>query len=277
MKTRRFLLTFILIFITSLTAVGQIKKVAILEAVDKEGYFSYGTRLMIRCELAAAVATISGYRGCSRTDIDQVLSEHNFQRTGLVKEDQIRKLGEMSGAQYVLVPEIAKIGSNGMVITASIIDVETARYECSETIQSEINSAKLFEDCKLLAWNLILLMKHKEDVTPIPGEDQPFIKIAEMPSFLGGDINLFRNWVMSRLRYPQIAQENNISGRVFLRFVIDRDGTLTDIQELQSPHPSLLGEAIRLLKTSPKWRPGKQRDMYVRVVYTIPIDFSIKD
>ena len=57
-------------------------------------------------------------------------------------------------------------------------------------------------------------------------DDQPFVKVEEMPSFQGGDISTFRNWVQSKVRYPQIAQENNISGRVFLMFVVERDGTL---------------------------------------------------
>ena len=108
-------------------------------------------------------------------------------------------------------------------------------------------------------------------------EDQPFVKVEEMPSFQGGDLQKFRNWVQSKVRYPQIAQENNISGRVFLMFVVERDGTLTNIQVLQTPDSSLSDEAIRVLKTSPKWKPGKQRNQTVRVKYTLPIDFRIQN
>ena len=108
-------------------------------------------------------------------------------------------------------------------------------------------------------------------------EDQPFVKVEEMPSFQGGDLQTFRNWVQSKVRYPQIAQENNISGRVFLMFVVERDGTLTNIQVLQSPDSSLSDEAVRVLKTSPKWKPGKQRNQTVRVKYTLPIDFRIQN
>ena len=108
-------------------------------------------------------------------------------------------------------------------------------------------------------------------------EDQPFVKVEEMPSFQGGDLQTFRNWVQSKVRYPQIAQENNISGRVFLMFVVERDGTLTNIQVLQTPDSSLSDEAIRVLKPSPKWKPGKQRNQAVRVKYTLPIDFRIQN
>ena len=106
-------------------------------------------------------------------------------------------------------------------------------------------------------------------------DDQPFVRVEEMPSFQGGDLMTFRNWVQSKVRYPQIAQENNISGRVFLMFVVERDGSLTNIQVLQSPDPSLADEAVRVLKTSPKWKPGKQRNQTVRVKYTLPIEFRI--
>ena len=106
-------------------------------------------------------------------------------------------------------------------------------------------------------------------------DDQPFIKVEEMPTFQGGDLNTFRAWVQKRVNYPQIALENNISGRVLLMFVVERDCTLTNIQILQSPDSSRSDEAIRVLKTSPKWKPGKQRNKTVRVKYTLPVDFRI--
>ena len=108
-------------------------------------------------------------------------------------------------------------------------------------------------------------------------DDRPFVKVEQMPSFQGGDLMTFRNWVFSKLRYPQIAQENGITGRVLLSFVIEKDGSLTNIQVLQTPDQSLSDEAIRVFKTAPKWKPGKQGDKVVRVKYTVPIDFRIQN
>ena len=108
-------------------------------------------------------------------------------------------------------------------------------------------------------------------------DDPPFVKVEQMPSFQGGDFFTFRNWVMSQLRYPPIAWNNGISGRVLLTFVIEKDGSLTNIQVLQAPDSSLSEEAIRVLKTSPKWTPGKQRNQTVRVKYTLPVDFRIQN
>ena len=108
-------------------------------------------------------------------------------------------------------------------------------------------------------------------------EDQPFIKVEKMPTFRGGDLNQFRNWVQGRLRYPQIAQENGISGRVTLSFVVERDGTVTNIQVLQSPDRSLAEEATRVVGNSPKWEPGMQSNKPVRVKYTLPVVFTIQN
>lgn len=107
-------------------------------------------------------------------------------------------------------------------------------------------------------------------------EEIPVFVAEEMPTFQGGDLNTFRNWVQSRLEYPRMAQENNIQGKVILQFVIERDGTLTNIQEIASPDRSLTEEAIRVLRQSPKWSPGKQRNRPVRVAYILPIDFVLQ-
>ena len=107
-------------------------------------------------------------------------------------------------------------------------------------------------------------------------EEQPFLKAEFMPQFQGGDLNDFRAWVQKKLIYPAIAQENGVQGKVILTFVIEKDGTLTNIEILATPDPSLADEAIRVLKTSPKWTPGKQRNKPARVKYTLPIDYKIQ-
>ena len=140
-----------------------------------------------------------------------------------------------------------------------------------EKITTDVNFDEFSED---MAIDVIPVKPVVEEVID---DDQPFMKVEKMPSFRGGDLMTFRNWVMERIRYPQIAQENGIQGRVLLSFVVERDGTLTNIQVLQTPDSSLSDEAIRVLKTSPKWTPGKQRNQAVRVKYTLPIDFRIQN
>ena len=107
--------------------------------------------------------------------------------------------------------------------------------------------------------------------------DEPFIIAEEMPKFMGGDLDKFRRWVQERLRYPTIAAENGIQGTVVLSFVVERDGSLTSVSVLQAPDRSLSDEATRILQTSPKWTPGKQRSTPVRIKYTLPVQFKLAD
>lgn len=109
----------------------------------------------------------------------------------------------------------------------------------------------------------------------LEGDDIPFFHVEQMPKFQGGDVNKFRSWVFSKVRYPELAQQNNIQGRVMLSFVIERDGTLTNIEIITSPDRLLSDEAVRVVKSSPKWEPGKQRGTPVRVKYNLPVDFRI--
>ena len=107
-------------------------------------------------------------------------------------------------------------------------------------------------------------------------EDTPFIKVEKMPTFQGGDLNKFRNWVQSKIQYPKEAMDKGIKGRVVCSFVVEKDGSLTEFDVLQSPDKSLADEVVRILKTSPKWEPGEQLGEKVRVKYTVPIVFQIK-
>ena len=138
-----------------------------------------------------------------------------------------------------------------------------------EKIETSVDFAEFAEDVEIIQQVAV----EEETIE----DDQPFVKVEQMPSFMGGDLMTFRNWVMSKVRFPQIALENQISGQVLLSFVVERDGSLTNIQVLRTPDSSLSDEAIRVLKSSPKWTPGKQRNQSVRVKYTLPIDFRIQN
>lgn len=109
----------------------------------------------------------------------------------------------------------------------------------------------------------------------VVSEDVPFYHVEQMPKFQGGEVTKFRSWVFSKVKYPELAQQNNIQGRVMLSFVIERDGSLTNIEIITSPDRLLSDEAVRVVKSSPKWEPGKQRGVPVRVKYNLPVDFRI--
>ena len=136
-------------------------------------------------------------------------------------------------------------------------------------IATDINFAEFDEDTEVLQQ-----VEVKEEIIE---DDQPFLTAETMPSFQGGDLNTFRKWVQDNVRFPQIALENGISGRVVLSFVIEKDGRLTNIQVLMTPDRSLSEEAIRVLSKSPKWSPGKQSNQVVRIKYTLPVDFRMQN
>jgi len=107
-------------------------------------------------------------------------------------------------------------------------------------------------------------------------EAEIFYIVEDMPSFKGEGLNGFRNWVMKNLQYPEIAAENGISGTVYVQFVVEPTGLVNKVTIMRSVDPSLDKEAIRVVKTSPKWTPGKQRGKPVRVAFTFPIKFVLQ-
>lgn len=111
--------------------------------------------------------------------------------------------------------------------------------------------------------------------TPSASEDDtPFLVAEEMPLFQGKDLNTFRTWVQSQIRYPAEALKRGIEGRVVLSFIVERDGSVSTIELLQSPDRILSEEARRVVSSSPKWTPGRQNGHLVRVRYMLPVDFS---
>ena len=104
----------------------------------------------------------------------------------------------------------------------------------------------------------------------------PFQLVEQKPSFNGGDANEFSKWVNSRLVYPEIAKENGVQGRVTLAFTVEADGRVTNVKVLRGVDPALDAEAVRVVKSSPKWKPGRQRDRAVKVTYTFPVIFQLR-
>ncbi len=105
---------------------------------------------------------------------------------------------------------------------------------------------------------------------------QIFTVVEEMPDFPDGGLQGLLKFLAKNIRYPVIAQENGIQGRVVCAFVVNKDGSIVDIEVLRGVDPSLDKEAVRVLGTMPKWKPGKQRGKPVRVKYTVPVMFRLQ-
>ena len=113
---------------------------------------------------------------------------------------------------------------------------------------------------------------------PVEEEEEEviFMVVESMPEFPGGQQALFK-YLAENVKYPVIAQENGIQGRVICQFVVNKDGSIVDVVAVRSSgEPSLDKEAIRVIKSMPKWKPGKQRGKPVRVKYTVPVNFRLQ-
>ena len=124
------------------------------------------------------------------------------------------------------------------------------------------------------------VLKAKEEIAqPEPPkheeENKVFDVVEQMPSFPGGMPALMQ-WLSQNIKYPVIAAENGVQGRVIVQFVVEKDGSVTDVHVAKSVDPSLDKEATRVVKAMPKWNPGKQNGSAVRVKYTVPVMFKLQ-
>ena len=114
---------------------------------------------------------------------------------------------------------------------------------------------------------------HKNEVETKPS-NKVYDVVETMPQFPNGDVALME-YIRNNMRYPTVAEANGIQGRVIVTLVVERDGSITDVEVTKSVDPSLDQEAVRIVKNMPKWKPGTQNGKTVRVKYTIPVTFRL--
>ena len=165
---------------------------------------------------------------------------------------------------FAVTPKEHRIEKVDMAVVSDMLEVVTNDTK----IETEIDFAE-FD------------MNQAIEVAPVQTEEvfeeEIFIVVEEKASFMGGDEGTFRNWVQQRVKYPAIAQENGIQGKVIISFVVNTDGSVSNIEVLRTPDSTLSDEAVRIIKSSPKWTAAKQRNKSVRQKFVIPIDFRISD
>lgn len=110
---------------------------------------------------------------------------------------------------------------------------------------------------------------------PAPKDDEVFTVVEQNPEFVGGNSAMYA-WLGKNIKYPAAAQRANISGKVFVSFTVNTDGSITDAQVLKGLGFGTDEEAIRVVKSMPKWKPGKQSGRAVRVKYNLPISFQLE-
>ena len=164
-------LTLLMALVMGLSAMAQIKRIAILETIDKEDKVPYAVEVMVRSNLTKVISNTPGYEGYDRVNISQIMDEHEFERTGMVNEEQIRRLGEISGADFILVSEAVKFdGSNDIFVAAKILNVVTAKTESEENKLMGMTPHDIQHGCESLAH---LLLGNPDPQKEAAGEGKP--------------------------------------------------------------------------------------------------------
>ncbi|MCX6237107.1 MAG: energy transducer TonB [Bacteroidia bacterium] len=134
----------------------------------------------------------------------------------------------------------------------------------------EIMDSEATKDTKVEVAFVQITTEEKEKV-----EEEIFVVVENMPVFPGGNLAL-RKYIATSIKYPTLAQENGIQGKVFVNFVVDKDGSVSNAKIARGVDPSIDKEALRVIMSLPKWQPGMQRGKPVRVTFTVPINFQLQ-
>ncbi|MBQ1219063.1 MAG: TonB family protein [Bacteroidales bacterium] len=154
-------------------------------------------------------------------------------------------------------------------VISDIIDIVDDDVKVEEFVIST-------EDDKNLAVDIVEYVDGGQEAEEEVVEEIPFAIVEQKPTFKGGDQNTFTKWVFSQIEYPEIAKENGVQGRVVLEFIVDTDGAVKNVKVLRGVDSSLDKEAVRVVSSSPKWTPGKQRDKAVKVKFVFPVIFQLR-
>jgi len=109
---------------------------------------------------------------------------------------------------------------------------------------------------------------------PAPVAEEIFTFVEEYPEFPGGDKAL-REYILNNIKYPEVARTSGITGTVYVQFVVEKDGSISDVKVVRGIGGGCDEDAVRVVKSMPKWKPGKQRGRPVRVYFTLPIEFKL--
>ena len=214
---------------------------------------------------------IASRNAAIETDVElQSLAEKKEAKVERKEEPQIEKI------------EVEKVKSSVAFTTPEIKKDEEVQEDQEMKSQDELASTNTAIGAFTVEGNdeeAGEVLKAKEVIAepepPKVEETKVFDVVEEMPQFPGGQAALLE-YLAKNIKYPVVAEENGIQGKVIVTFVVERDGSITDVKVVKSVDPSLDKEASRVVKSMPKWQPGKQNGSAVRVKYTVPVQFRLQ-
>jgi len=201
--------------------------------------------------------------------------QNGFSGRSLIKKRMImmtkKRSKKMSGLKLLIaVPLVLFVFIFFSCTNDELNPLETINETENSTIRSEQPNQDRKSPQEIWEDNHVLQKKSKS------AEDMIFVVVEDMPTFRGSDVNKFREWVQSNVNYPRIAAENGIQGKVFVMFVVDEKGQITQPEIMRGVDPSLDDEVIRIVSSSPIWSPGLQKGIPVKVRFSITVNFQLQ-
>ena len=218
------------------------------------------------------------------------LIKNRIKMMSKIKSSKISNIKYMLGLLAVLVlvvvfaceqkemSEIPPDESEPNKLRVTLLD-EKMMIEGQETDLEQLK--KMFSDSETFDFetdsmgNLLLVKKETVQSKTLANDEQVFFVVEEMPEYPGGEMAL-RKYIAQHIEYPEVAQENGTSGKVYVTFVVSKDGSVANAKIARGVDPALDKEALRVVNSLPKWKPGKQRGEKVNVSYTVPINFALQ-
>ncbi len=202
--------------------------------------------------LAIVLVAFEWTKGEGRGNDESVVSEIEF-------EDEMMQITRREEPKPEPKPETPKV--------AEVLDIVDDDVEIEDDFDFDMEATQDTE------YDFTSMLDDDEEID----EEEVFYIVEDMPTFNGGKpATEFRKYIAQNLQYPEIAAENGVSGRVIVQFAVDKTGKVVDAKIVRSVDSALDREAVRVVMSSPKWTPGKQRGKAVKVLFTFPINFVLQ-
>lgn len=245
----------------------------------------------------AAIAVTAFARPEVSKELDEILSVKVNDLTAIVKADEVKSIESQPGEEFLLKGKVKEAATNQPIVGANIIIKGTTGGTISDldgnfAITMPVGGTLVFSyvNCKTKevkipsadTQGIVIVLEAEEGKTlpkhvpvePSVPQDEVFRIVEEMPEFPGGMGECLK-FLESNVRYPKVAHDNGVQGKVIVQFIVEKDGSVTNPQVVRSVDSYLDTEALRVIMLMPKWKPGMQRGQSVRVKYTIPVAFRL--
>ncbi len=243
----------------------------------------------------ALVLILAWLYGMYRAEKERAEKERVAELLANIEQEQFDELtveldlpeeNQMEQEEEIPEPEVEEALAEDILNTEKFTEFLVQK---DEDVKEEVKSADDVKDTSTALGStdfdqgtddLNIVHEHKnevivEDKKPEPVEDKVFTSVEQMPQFPGGDVALLK-YISDHIKYPTIAMENNVQGKVVVQFVVTRDGSIGEVKVARGKDPDLDKEAVRVVKTLPKFIPGKMNGQAVNVWYTLPINFKLQ-